>query len=285
MANFTRRQVVAGGLGTLAALGLAACGSSSSTSAGSATSASADLEKLIVGASPTPHAEILNAVKDELAAAGYDLEVVEYNDYVQPNVALSDGDLDANYFQHQPYLDTYNEENGTDLVGAAAIHYEPFGLYAGKTASLDAIADGAQIAVPGDGSNETRALLLLQDAGLITLAEGIDATSSATKADIAENPHNIDIVETEAASVARALEDVDFAVINGNYAIEAGLSIADALASEDADSDAAQTYANVVATRKGDETSDKTKALIAALTSDTAKAFVEEEFQGSVVLL
>lgn len=284
MANFTRRQVVAGGLGVLASLGLAACGSSSSTSAGSAT-ASADLEKLTVGASPTPHAEILNAVKDELAAAGYELEVVEYNDYVQPNVALNDGDLDANYFQHQPYLDNYNEENGTDLVGAAAIHYEPFGLYAGKTASLDAIADGAQIAVPGDGSNETRALLLLQDAGLITLAEGINATSSATKTDIVDNPHNIDIVETEAASVARALEDVDFAVINGNYAIEAGLSIADALASESADSDAAQTYANVVATRNGDESSDKTKALIAALTSDTAKAFVEEEFQGSVVLL
>ncbi len=190
-----------------------------------------ELEKIIIGATPAPHAEILNAAKDILKEKGYELVVKEYTDYVQPNMALESGDLDANYFQHKPYLDQFNEQKGTDLVSAAAIHYEPFGIYAGKTDSIDKLPDGAQIAVPNDVSNEARALLLLADQGLIGLKEGVEL--DATKNDIVKNDKNFKIVEVEAAQLPRSLGDVDVAVINGNYAIEAGLKVSDALAVEE----------------------------------------------------
>ena len=245
------------------------------------SAAPAELVKVKVGASVTPHAEILNAVKDELKAAGYDLEVVEFTDYVLPNTALEQGDLDANYFQHTPYLENFNEENGTHLVAVGKIHYEPFGIYAGKTTDLSAIPEGGSIAIPNDGTNEARALLLLEAQGLIKLKEGI--TFTATVLDIAENPKNLSIKEIEAAQLARSLQDVDAAVINGNYAIQAGLKVKDALAIEDKDSIAADTYANVLVVKEGHENDEATKALLAALQSDTAKKFMEEKYEGAVI--
>ena len=245
------------------------------------SAAPAELVKVKVGASVTPHAEILNAVKDELKAAGYDLEVVEFTDYVLPNTALEQGDLDANYFQHTPYLENFNEENGTHLVSVGKIHYEPFGIYAGKTFDLSAIPEGGSIAIPNDGTNEARALLLLEAQGLIKLKEGI--TFTATVLDIAENPKNLSIKEIEAAQLARSLQDVDAAVINGNYAIQAGLKVKDALAIEDKDSIAADTYANVLVVKEGHENDEATKALLAALQSDTAKKFMEEKYEGAVI--
>ena len=245
--------------------------------------ASGELEKLVVGASPAPHAELLEAAREVLASKGYDLEIVEYTDYVIPNNALDSGDLDANYFQHKPYLDSFNEQNGTDLVSAGAIHYEPFGIYAGKTASLDALPDGATVLVPNDITNEARALLLLEAQGLLTLKE--DAGLEATPTDIVDNPKNLEFVELEAALLPRSLPDEDIAVINGNYAIEAGLKMSDALAVEDSDSLAATTYGNVVAVRAEDAESDKTKALIEALTSPEVKEFIETTYEGAVVPL
>ena len=262
-------------------VGLAACGGSDDA----ATNDDSNKEEITlkIGASPTPHAEILNAAKDELAEKGIKLDIVEFTDYVQPNLATESGDLDANYFQHKPYLDTFNEENGTHLVSAGAIHYEPFGIYAGKSDSLDELADGAEVLVPNDVTNEARALLLLQDQGLLTLKE--DAGLTATINDITENPKNLDIVELEAAQLPRSLQDADIAVINGNYAIEAGLKVTDALAVEASDSLAAQTYGNVVAVREGDEESNKTKALMEVLTSDDIKEFIETKYDGAVVPL
>ncbi len=245
------------------------------------SAAPAEPVKLKVGASVTPHAEILNAVKDELKAAGYDLEVVEFTDYVLPNTALEQGDLDANYFQHTPYLENFNEENGTHLVAVGKVHYEPFGIYAGKTSDLSAIPDGGSIAIPNDGTNEARALLLLEAQGLIKLKEGV--TFTATVLDIAENPRNLSIKEIGAAQLARSLQDVDAAVINGNYAIQAGLKVKDALAIEDKDSIAADTYANVLVVKEGHENDDGTKALLAALQSDTARKFMEEKYEGAVI--
>lgn len=272
--------------GALCLSALTACGGGTSSSDSSAAANTGDSDKVItVGATPTPHAEILNAAKDALEAEGYTLKVVEFTDYVQPNTALVDGDLDANYFQHTPYLNNFNKENGTDLVAAFDMHYEPFGIYAGKTASIEELADGASVAIPNDGSNETRALLLLQDAGLIKLKDGIDPTSDATKLDITENPKNLDIQEIAAEQLPRSLADVDLAVINGNYALQAGLKVADALAIEDASGDAAQTYANIIAVRAGDETSEKTLALVKALQSDAVKQFITETYDGSVVAL
>ena len=248
-----------------------------------ASEAPAELTKILVGASPAPHAEILGAAKDVLAAKGYELEIVEYTDYVLPNNALDSGDLDANYFQHKPYLDSFNEQNGTKLVSAGAIHYEPFGIYAGKTTSLEELPDKGTVLVPNDVSNEARALLLLEAQGLIKLKEGVGL--DATKNDIVENPKNLDIVELEAAQLPRSLADGDIAVINGNYAIEAGLKVSDALAVEDSQSLAATTYGNVVAVREGDENSDAIKALVEALTSPEVKTFMEETYEGAVVPL
>lgn len=242
----------------------------------------AELQPIIVGASVTPHGEILNAAKEELAAKGYDLQIVEFNDYVQPNLNLESGDLDANYFQHLPYLEDFNLENGTKLVSLAAIHYEPFGIYAGKTAAIADLADGAVIAVPNDTTNEARALLLLEAQGLIKLNP--DAGLKATKIDIVENTKNLDIREMEAAQLTRTLPDVDMAVINGNYAIQAGLNAStDALAVEAADSLAAETFANIIAIREGDEAREDLAALVEVLTGETVKAFINDTYQGAVV--
>ncbi|NLO10113.1 MAG: ABC transporter substrate-binding protein [Clostridiales bacterium] len=241
-----------------------------------------ELKKIIVGASITPHAEILETAKSLLASKGFELEIVEYNDYVQPNLALDAGDLDANYFQHQPYLDEFNADRGLDLVSVAIIHYEPFGIYPGKTKSIDDLQDGAEIAVPNDGTNEARALLLLEAQGLIKLAEGVGM--KATVIDIVENPKNLEIHEIEAAQLARSLQDVDLAVINGNFAIQAGLNVSkDAIAVEDKDSIAAETYGNVIAIKKGDENRDEIKALVEALTSDEVKEYIESTYEGAVV--
>ena len=236
-----------------------------------------------VGASITPHAEILEAVRGEVEELGYELEIVEYTDYVLPNESLNDGSLDANYFQHGPYLTTFNADHGYDLANAAAIHYEPMGIYPGSKSSLDELAEGDIIAIPNDGSNETRALLILQELGYITLAEGINASSNATILDIVDNPLNLDILEMAAENIPNSLPDVAFGIINGNYALQAGLTGNDALASEDAESDAAQTYANIVACRAGDEDSEKIQALITALTSETCREFIESTYSGAVV--
>ena len=236
---------------------------------------------LKVGATPAPHAEILEVVKDILAEQGITLDIVEFNDYIQPNLAVEDGSLDANYFQHITYMNEFNVSDGTHLVSAAEVHYEPFGLYAGKTATLDELADGAQIAVPNDTTNEARALLLLEQEGLITLREGAGIT--ATKADIEENPKNLEIVELEASQLPVRLADVDMAVINGNYALDAGLNVSDALAVESADGEAAQAYVNVLAVKEGRETDPAIQALAAALCSDEVKAYIEENYNGAVV--
>lgn len=243
--------------------------------------ATGELEVLKVGASITPHAEILAQVKDTLAQEGYDLQVVEYNDYVLPNTALEDGELDANFFQHQPYLDDFNAENGTHLVSVAAVHFEPFGLYAGKTDSIANLKDGAVVAVPNDTTNEARALLLLEAQGLIKLKEGAGLT--ATVLDIEENPLNLEIKEIEAAQLVRSLPDVDIAAINGNYAAEGGLNVADAIAVEASDSLAADTYANVIVVKEGNENSEKTQALVGAVLSDGVKSYIEETYGNAVI--
>lgn len=237
-----------------------------------------------IGASVTPHAEILEVAKEVLAEKGYTLDIVEYNDYVIPNTATESGELLANYFQHQPYLTDFNKENNTHLVSVAKVHYEPFGIYAGKTKSLDALPDGGTIAVPNDGTNEARALLLLEAQGLIKLKEDVGFT--ATVLDIESNPKNLKITEIEAAQLARALADVDLAVINGNYAIQAGLKVGtDALATEDKDSDAAQTYGNVLVVKEGNEDKSGIKALVEALKSEKVKSFMNEKYEGAVIPL
>lgn len=235
---------------------------------------------IVVGASPSPHAQILEAVSEQLAQKGYQLEIKEFTDYIMPNTALEDGELDANFFQHQLYLTDFNEKNGTKLVSAAAIHFEPLGIYGGKTADLADLPEGAQIAVPNDTTNEARALWLLQAQGIIEVDE--QAGLEATKQDITSNPKNVEIVEMEAAQLPRALADVDFAVINGNYAVAA--EIADqVLVTEDKDSEAAKQYANIVAVREGDENREDIKALVEALQSDEVKAYIEETFGSTVI--
>ncbi|MEG1720732.1 MAG: MetQ/NlpA family ABC transporter substrate-binding protein [Pseudoflavonifractor sp.] len=233
-----------------------------------------------VGASPAPHAEILEIAKELLAKDNITLEIVEFNDYVLPNTSLEDGSLDANYFQHITYLNDFNEKNGTHLVSVADIHYEPFAIYPGKAATLADLKDGDQIAVPNDGTNEARALMLLEANGLITLKA--DAGLSATKDDIAENPHNFDIVELEASQLPARRADVGVAVINGNYALGAGLTSKEALAFEDAAASAGP-YVNVLAVKEGSENSDATKALVKALTSQEVKDFMTEKYGEAVV--
>ena len=265
------KKIIAIILALTLVLSLAACGGK------------ADDKTIKVGATPAPHAEILEIIKETLAADGWTLEIVEFDDYVLPNTALSEGQLDANYFQHITYMNNFNEEYGINMVSAAGIHYEPFGLYAGKTASIDALADGAQIAVPNDATNEARALLLLQQVGLITLAEGVGI--NATKSDIVANPKNIEIVEMKAELLTTTLQDVDMAVINGNYAIGAGLKVAEALAVEAADGAAADAYQNVITVMAGHENDAKIQAVVKALKSDAVKAFIETTYEGAVVPL
>lgn len=277
----------------VAASALVGCGGSSSDTTGSAestatetteaaSSESQELETITVAASATPHAEILEAAKEALKEQGYDLQVTVFDDYVQPNEVVESGQFDANYFQHIPYLESYNEEHGTHLVDAGDIHYEPFGIYPGTKSSLDDIEDGDVIAIPNDTTNEARALLLLQDNGLLTLKEGVGL--EATVNDITENPHNIDFEELEAAQVARVAGEVAFVVLNGNYALEAGYSVAkDSIAYEASDSVAAETYVNIIAVYEGNENSPKIQALVSVLKSDDIKKFIEDTYDGAVV--
>ena len=237
---------------------------------------------ITVAASPTPHAEILAEAAKVLAKEGWELKVTEFEDYVQPNLVVDSGEIDANYFQHKPYLDNFNEENGTKLVSVAGIHYEPFGIYPGTKKSLDELADGDTIAVPNDTTNEARALLLLQDNGLIKLKDG--AGLKATVRDIEENPKNLKIEELEAAQVARVKDEVAVVVLNGNYALEAGFSVAkDAIAYEKSDSEAAKTYVNIIAVKEGNENNEGIKALVAALKSDDVKKFINDTYDGAVI--
>ena len=235
-----------------------------------------------IAASPVPHAEILAKAKEILKDYGYELDVVEFEDYVQPNLVVESGEFDANYFQHVPYLDSFNDEQGTHIVDAGDIHYEPFGIYPGKKASLAEIAEGDSIAVPNDTTNEARALLLLQDNGLLTLKDGVGLT--ATVNDIVENPYNINFVELEAAQVARVVGEVEYVVLNGNYALEAGFSVGkDSIAYEASDSVAAKTYVNIIGVLEGNESSDKIKALVTVLRSDDIRQFIEDTYDGAVV--
>ncbi len=260
---------------------LAGCGSSNSSNGGGSAAAEGDTVTLKVGASLTPHAEILEEAKPILAEQGVDLEIVKIEDTVTPNTGLAEGSLDANYFQHQPFLDDFNAENGADLVSAGAIHYEPFGIYAGKTSSLDELPDGAIVAVPNNVTNEARALLLLEQEGVIKLKDGVGI--KATAADIVENPKNIEFKEIAPEQLVRSLPDVDIAVINGNYAIEGGLHVKDALATESDQGVAAQTYANIVAVRSEDKDNEAIKKLVEVLKSDEIKQFINDKYEGAVV--
>lgn len=292
---------------SLSALALTGCGSSTDTPAdtsaeetttaadGAETAADAETEAaaadgdnvIKVGATSTPHGEILEFVKDKLAEQGYDLQITIYDDYVLPNKAVADGELDANYFQHTPYLNSFNASNGTDLVSVAKIHYEPFGLYGNGVTSVADVAEGASIVIPADDSNETRALLLLQQEGLIELPEDANANDGVTTLDIVDD-HGYNITTVQADTVAAQFANSDagsLAVINGNYALAAGLDINTALAVEDASGDAAQTYANIIAVRSGDENLPKIQALVSTLQSDDVKTYIEENYNGAVVAI
>ena len=265
--------------GVLVVGALTGCGSSKSESSEKKT----DDKKITVAASATPHAEILEAAKTLLTDKGYELEVKVFDDYVQPNNVVESGEFDANYFQHVPYLEQFNEEKGTHLVVAGKIHYEPFGIYPGTKKDLKDIAKGDKIAVPNDTTNEARALLLLQDNGIIKLKDG--AGIKATVNDIEENPNNIEIVELEAAQVPRVVNEVAYVVLNGNYALEANYTVKkDALAYEKSDSEAAKTYVNVIAVKEGNENSEKIKALVDVLKSDSIKKFIDEKYDGAVIV-
>ena len=251
----------------LAALALTGCSSSNNSNS--------DDKKITIAAVPTPHAPILEK-------EGYTLEVKEFTDYVQPNDVTENGDVDANYFQHGPYLDNFNQEKGTHLVSVTAIHFEPMGIYSKSISDLKELKDGAKVAVPNDATNEARALLLLQQEGLITLKDGVGVT--ATVNDIVSNPKNLTFNELEAANVPNAVDDVDIAIINGNYAIAAGFKVnTDALAVESADSEAAKTYANLLVVKDGNQDSDKIKALAEALNSDEVRDYINNTYEGAVV--
>lgn len=245
--------------------------------------AGAEEDKTItVAASPTPHAEILEAARPLLEEKGWTLEVSEFDDYILPNEVVESGEIDANYFQHVPYLESFNEEKGTHLVDAGDIHYEPFGIYPGQKSSLDELEEGDVIAVPNDTTNEARALLLLQDNGIITLEEGAGLT--ATVNEIVDNPYGIEIQELEAAQVPRVVDEVAFAVMNGNYALNAGFSVAkDSIAYEASDSEAAKTYVNIIAVKEGNENNEGIQALVEVLKSDEIKDFINETYDGAVI--
>lgn len=288
------KKLLALTLALVLCLGLAACGGGTSTDTDTNADTSSDADTngdatangetitLTVGATPNPHAEILAQVKDDLATEGIDLVVKEYSDYVVPNTAVEEGDLDANYFQHTPYMEKFNEENGTHLVSVGKIHYEPMGIYPGLTKTLEELPDGATIAVPNDATNEARALQLLAAQGLIELKE--DAGLNATPNDITSNPKNLQFKELEAAMLPQTASEVDLSVINSNFAMEGGMNPAtDSLASEDADSEAAQTFANIVAVKEGHENDPAIQALVKALQSDKVKEYIEKTYSGAVV--
>ena len=283
------RKVLALTLALVLSLSFAACASKSAAEnvekvpAEEAASDTVEQKGTItVAASPTPHAEILAQAAPILAAEGWTLEVKEFQDYVQPNNVVESGEFDANYFQHIPYLENFNEEQGTHLVNAGGIHYEPFGIYPGTKSSLDDIAEGDTIAVPNDTTNEARALLLLQDNGILKLKDGAGLT--ATVLDIEENLYNVEILELEAAQVPRVKDEVAYVVLNGNYALDAGFSVAkDSLAYEKSDSDAAKTYVNVIAVKEGNENSEKILALVGVLKSDAIRQYINDTYDGAVV--
>lgn len=294
-----KKKLIASILTATLALGvLTACGGSDAPASTPATDNAADTEAsdsdngsaaqveskgtITVAASATPHAEVLEQVKPILAEQGWDLEVTVFNDYVQPNLVVESGEFDANYFQHIPYLNSFNEEQGTHLVNAGGIHYEPFGIYPGTKSDLTALESGDVIAVPNDTTNEARALLLLQDNGIITLKDGVGL--EATVRDIVDNPHDIEIQELEAAQVPRVKDEVAFAVMNGNYAMEAGFSVSkDAVAYELSDSEAAQTYVNVIAVLEGNENNEGIVALVNALKSDAIVEYINNTYDGGVI--
>ncbi|MBQ1901135.1 MAG: MetQ/NlpA family ABC transporter substrate-binding protein [Lachnospiraceae bacterium] len=275
-----KKRVLASALVGLLTLGLlAGCGA---TKSADSTADDNDTVTLKIAASTTPHAEILEHVKDQLAEEGVNLEITEFEDYVQPNLVVDQGEYDANYFQHITYLNNFNEENNTDLVSAGEIHYEPFGIYGGTKTDLADISDGDKIAVPNDTTNEARALLLLQANGIIKLADGVGL--EATVNDIVENPNNVEIEELEPAQVSRVVNECAYVVLNGNYAQEAGLSVGkDALAVEEQNSEAAENYVNVIAVKKGNEDNEAIQKLVKVLKSDEVKQWIEEEYDGAVV--
>ena len=257
----------------------AACGNA-------APAQSAEDKVIKIGATATPHAEILESIKDALAKDGYTLDIVVYDDYVLPNTAVEDGELDANYFQHTPYMNSFNESNGTHIVSAALIHYEPFGIYSKSVTDLSQVPAGATIIIPADDSNETRALLLLAQEGFITINDGFTVETGITHLDIDACGYNI--VPVQADTVSAQLEKADegtIAIINSNYALQAGYSSADALALEDASGDAAQYYANLIGVKEGNENSAKIQALVKALKTDAVKSFIAEQYNGSVVAI
>lgn len=276
-----RKTILSALLTGVLAIGLMGCGSNSGDETGDTGNTGNQEDKTItIGVTPVPHKEIVEAIKPDLEAKGYKVDIVEFTDYVTPNTALEEGDLDANYFQHIAYLNESNESKGLNLTYTAAIHLEPIGIYSKTVKSLEEIKDGGRVAVPNDPSNEARALRLLEAKGLIKLKDG----ELVTVKDITENPKNLEIEELEAAQLPRVLEEFDLVVINGNYALEAELNPAtDALALEDKDAKAAEVYRNVLAVKKGNEESQKIKDLTEALTSDTAKKFIEENYNGSVI--
>ncbi|SER95204.1 MetQ/NlpA family ABC transporter substrate-binding protein [Lachnobacterium bovis] len=267
--NITKKAFTVGLVLTMTAGIFSGCGSK------------ADDKTIKVGASPSPHAEILEQIKDDLKKDGYNLNIVEYNDYVIPNKALNDGEIDANYFQHTAYLENYNKENKTDLVEAGKIHFEPLGIYSKKIKSLSEIKDGDVVIVPNDATNEARALLLLQEEGIIKVDK--KKGFKVTKLDVTENPKHIEIKELAAEQLPRALDDAKIGVINGNYAIDGGLKIKDALSLEKGSSDATKVYSNIIAVRKNDKNNEKTKALVKALKSEKVKKFIEKKYKGSVI--
>ena len=274
------KKIIALAAAAALTLSLAACSGNNSSSTADNSSSDASSTVIRVGASPSPHAEILEFAKDQLAARGYELEIVEFTDYVMPNVALYEGDLDANFFQHTPYLDNYNEQNGTDLVSACKVHFEPMGLYSETLTSVSDVAEDSKVGVPNDPTNEARALNLLEAQGLIKLREG--AGLNATPLDIEENPLNLEFVELEAAQLPRNLSEFAIAAINGNYAIEAGI-LDKVIVNEAADSESAQEYANILAVQSGELETDKTKALVEALTSDETREFINTQYEDQFI--
>ncbi len=281
MKNTLKKVLAVGFAAALALSALTGCGNKTVDDTNTDGDTKTETKTLTVAASSAPHAEILEQCKPILEKEGITLDIKVMDDYIIPNTSTESGDVDANYFQHTPYLEQFNEENGTHLVSVAKIHYEPYGIYTGTAKSFDELKEGDKVAVPNDATNEARALLLLEANGLIKLKDGVGLT--ATKNDIVENPKNLDIVEMEAALVPSQRDEAALAVINGNYAIANGISISEALATEDSESEAAQTFANIVVVKEGNEENELVKALVDALKSDEIKNFINEKYEGAVV--
>lgn len=278
-----KKKLLSLALATILTAGLVTgCGSSASSSDQSSSQDNKQKKTITVAASQTPHSEILAEAAKILEKQGYELKVTVFDDYVQPNNVVESGEFDANYMEHVPYMEQFNKENGTHIVNAGGIHYEPFGIYPGTKKKLDDLAEGDTIAIPNDTTNEARALLLLQDNGLLTLKDGAGLT--ATINDIKENPKKLKFQELEAAQVAKVKDEVAFVVLNGNYALEAGYSVSkDSIAYEKADSEAAKTYVNIIGVKEGNENSDGIKALVKVLKSDDIKKFINDKYDGAVI--